>query len=106
MNIGHLLLNTFRNYAHLDLHLPQEGAVFEGINGAGKTNILEAIYMLCTGRSQRSAKRMEMINFEAQNSYLEGEFKNKDSLTIASMGFGRDKKSPDENKWLPYQIFY
>lgn len=92
MNLHHLRITTFRNYNQLSLSFPAEGAVFEGANGSGKTNILEAIYVLCTGRSQRGAKRSEMINFGSEGSFLEGEF-TKDSIsTTASMGFNRDKK--------------
>lgn len=92
MNLHRLQLNTFRNYNTLELFFPEEGAVFEGINGSGKTNILEAIYILCTGRSQRGAKRSEMINFGSQNTFIEGEFRYRDTTTLASMGFSRDKK--------------
>lgn len=92
MNLFRLQLTTFRNYQSLQLLFPEEGAIFEGINGSGKTNILEAIYILCTGRSQRGSKRSEMINFGSDNTYIEGEFKEKDRSAVASMGFSRDKK--------------
>ena len=72
--------------------LPPEGAVFEGSNGSGKTNILESIYLLCIGRSQRGAKRAEMIKFGAEESYIEGEFVDENSNSSASIGFSRDKK--------------
>lgn len=92
MNLHRLQLITFRNYHSLQLVFPEEGAIFEGINGSGKTNILEAIYILCTGRSQRGSKRSEMINFGSDNTYIEGEFKEGDRSAVASMGFSRDKK--------------
>lgn len=92
MNLHHLRLLNFRNYNDLILSFPAEGAVFEGMNGSGKTNILEAIYILCTGRSQRGAKRSEMINFRHNETFLEGEFIKNGESTIASMGFSRDKK--------------
>lgn len=92
MNLHRLQLITFRNYHSLQLVFPEEGAIFEGINGSGKTNILEAVYILCTGRSQRGAKRSEMINFGSDNTYIEGEFKEGDRSAVASMGFSRDKK--------------
>jgi DNA replication and repair protein RecF len=92
MNLHRLQLTTFRNYHSLHFVFPEEGAIFEGINGSGKTNILEAIYILCTGRSQRGSKRSEMINFGSDNAYIEGEFKDGDRSAVASMGFSRDKK--------------
>jgi len=92
MNLRRLQLTAFRNYHSLQLFFPDEGAIFEGINGSGKTNILEAIYLLCTGRSQRGSKRSDMINFESDNTYIEGEFDYGDRSSVASMGFSRDKK--------------
>ena len=75
MNLHRLQLITFRNYHSLQLVFPEEGAIFEGINGSGKTNILEAIYILCTGRSQRGSKRSEMINFGSDTHTLKESLK-------------------------------
>lgn len=92
MNLHNLRLLTFRNYNELLIDFPPEGAIFEGENGSGKTNILEAIYILCTGRSQRGAKRNELIKFDSEGSFIEGEFTVNNLSTLASMGFSRDKK--------------
>ncbi|MCL2267952.1 MAG: DNA replication and repair protein RecF [Chitinispirillia bacterium] len=53
---------------------PKEGALLEGLNGAGKTNLLESIHVLCTGRSQRGASRVDMIAHGQEAAYLEGDF--------------------------------
>ena len=45
-----LTLTDFRSYARLDLALDGRPVAFSGANGAGKTNILEAISMLSPGR--------------------------------------------------------
>ena len=93
MKLKDIRLTNFRNYKELSMIFPPEGAVFEGINGSGKTNILEAIYLLCTGRSQRSANRADMISFGVESSFVEGVFIGKEENSkSASIGFSRDKK--------------
>lgn len=50
-----LKLTNFRNYGSLALDLPSRHVVLTGNNGAGKTNILEAISFLSPGRGLRRA---------------------------------------------------
>lgn len=78
----------------MSLLFPQEGALIFGENGAGKTNILEAIYFLCVGRSQRGAAKKDMIHIDANESYIEGHFNNfNDSSQVSlSLGFSRNRK--------------
>jgi len=58
--ITFLTLENFRNYTTLSLALLPQPVVLRGRNGAGKTNILEAISLLSPGRGFRSAKLREM----------------------------------------------
>ncbi len=54
--IERLRLTDFRNYTAQDLEFTGRPVVFFGANGAGKTNILEAISFLSPGRGIRRAK--------------------------------------------------
>ncbi|MEI5680048.1 MULTISPECIES: DNA replication/repair protein RecF [unclassified Mesorhizobium] len=54
-HISKLTLTNFRNYAGLSLDLQPGAVVFTGDNGAGKTNLLEAISFLTPGRGLRRA---------------------------------------------------
>lgn len=93
MIIKSLNLKNFRNYKTFTIDFPNKGMVFEGLNGTGKTNILEAIFLLCTGRSQRRSKRAEMVNYDCEYSFIEGVFENnKNELFTVSMGFGKNKQ--------------
>lgn len=56
-----LTLTTFRNYERLRLELDERPVVLTGANGAGKTNLLEAISMLAPGRGVRSAPFAELV---------------------------------------------
>lgn len=53
MRLQRLWLTDFRNYSHLDLELPAGTSLFVGLNGEGKTNLLEAVHYLATMSSFR-----------------------------------------------------
>ena len=61
MRLTQLRLHRFRSYSQVAL-LPPEGlTVFVGENGAGKTNLLEAVHLCCLGRSHRTSFDQDMI---------------------------------------------
>lgn len=55
VRLSRLSLTDFRNYASLSVPVSAKMAAFVGANGAGKTNILEAISFLTAGRGLRRA---------------------------------------------------
>jgi DNA replication and repair protein RecF len=57
--IERLALSDFRNYDSLALAFDGRSVVLFGANGAGKTNLLEAISMLAPGRGLRRARLVE-----------------------------------------------
>jgi DNA replication and repair protein RecF len=59
-HIREIKLTNFRNYASLSLPLGPGLVVFSGENGAGKTNLLEAISLLSPGRGLRRAAYAEL----------------------------------------------
>src|SRR5215211_2760992 len=65
-----LTLRDFRSYAAADVQLSPSLTVVSGRNGAGKTNLLEAIYFACTGRSCRTANERECVRFVAELTRL------------------------------------
>jgi DNA replication and repair protein RecF len=54
-HITRLTLTNFRNYASLSLDFAPGAVVLTGDNGAGKTNLLEAVSLLTPGRGLRRA---------------------------------------------------
>ena len=54
--VRQLRLTDFRNYRQLRLDCGQEPVVLVGANGAGKTNLLEALSFLAPGRGLRRAR--------------------------------------------------
>ena len=65
MFLNHLSLTNFRSYRQLEIQLPPPVALFQGDNGQGKTNLLEAVYFLATTRSLRAGSDRELINWFA-----------------------------------------
>ncbi len=58
--LSRIMLTMFRSYEHLDLNVDARPVVLTGNNGAGKTNLLEALSLLSPGRGLRGAKLSEM----------------------------------------------
>ena len=65
MQIIHLSLANFRNYTQLELDLPPQHIVIHGENAQGKTNLLEALYLLSTTKSYRTSNEKELMNWSA-----------------------------------------
>lgn len=65
MKIIRAELSQFRSYESCEIE-PCEGVnVLLGDNGQGKTNVLEALYLCCTGRSHRTRQDRELIRWGA-----------------------------------------
>ena len=71
MHVARLRLRDFRNYARLDVDWTPGFHVLVGGNAQGKTNILEAIYLLATLRSFRGVGGAQMIR-HGQKGYFVG----------------------------------
>lgn len=68
MRIHHLHLLEFRNHADTSIQTDGQSVVLVGHNGAGKTNILEAISLLSPGRGFRQAKLKELTRNSGDDS--------------------------------------
>jgi len=66
MRIRHLSLTNFRNYARLELTLPEQPLLLYGANAQGKTSLLEAIYLLATGSSPLTPLDRQIVRWEAE----------------------------------------
>ena len=64
-----LKLTDFRNYPQLSLQCDQRHVVLTGENGAGKTNLLEAVSFLSPGRGLRRAAYADVARVGADNGF-------------------------------------
>lgn len=73
MFLKSLYLRNFRNYAEAEIQFSEKLNVLYGDNAQGKTNLLEAIYLIATGRSFRSQHLGELIRSGEPFFYLEAQ---------------------------------
>ncbi len=99
MYLESITVSNFRNLISLTAELARGVNVFYGDNGSGKTNLLEAIFMLFLGRSHRAAVETVMINRESDFYRIEGTVNSNDSallLAVACQRGGRKKATVDK----------
>ena len=78
MKITRAQLTNYRSYEACVL-APCEGVnVLLGDNGQGKTNVLEALYLCCTGRSHRTRQDRELIRWGADFASVKVEAERRD----------------------------
>lgn len=83
-----LRLRNFRGYASADIALGSGMTVVHGRNGAGKTNLLEALYFGCTGRSCRTSNEREVVRFDADVARVEVDLRDEEGREHAlTVGF-------------------
>ena len=66
MLVASVELRDFRTYIRAHAELGERLTVVHGPNGVGKTNLLEALYFGCTGRSMRTNNEREVIHFDSK----------------------------------------
>ena len=74
MKLLSLYLRNFRNYKEAATTFSPKLNYIYGENAQGKTNLLEAIHLLMTGRSFRTHRLTDLIHFDASAFYLEAHF--------------------------------
>lgn len=67
MHLRQLSLTHYRNYAKQDLALDAAPVLLLGENAQGKTNLLEAVFLLATGRSERVSADADLIAWDQRD---------------------------------------
>lgn len=98
--ITSLKLFNYRNYTQKSLEFDSNIIVLFGNNGVGKTNIMEAITFLSSGRNLRSAKLGEVTNFAMQNApwAVNAKIENINGEEEIGVGLGYTKETHTEKK--------
>ena len=68
MRIVSVQMRDFRSYERAEVALGDGLTVVYGPNGVGKSNLLEAVYFGCTGRSPRTRNDRELVRFDAHTT--------------------------------------
>lgn len=97
MKLERLTLTNFRSYSKHVFHFG-EHTIIIAPNGAGKTNVLEAIYLLATGISERAGVTEEMITFGKDIGTVAGILELKDERSelsvVLTRGIYMGKRTP------------
>ena len=97
MFLESLLLRNYRNYDSEKIQLVKGMNVLIGENGAGKTNLLEAIYLLSTTRSHRNDDDRDLIRFDCDFAVTEAMLHNRQGSEQLSMVIHRTGKTLSVN---------
>lgn len=76
MLLKQISINNFRNYLKLKIKLREGITVLKGDNAQGKTNFLESIYFLATGKTIKNETDEEIVRFEETVVSVEGKIEN------------------------------
>lgn len=107
MHIESLKLTGYRNYKKLDLTFSPNINVFIGENAQGKTNVMEAIYVLAMAKSHRTSNDKELIQWDADYGKIEGDIQKKYGrlpleLVISKKGKKAKANHLDQSKLSDY----
>ena len=89
MRLNHLTMTDHRNIKYAELTPDPHLTVLCGPNGQGKTNLLEAVWLLTGGKSFRGSKDTELIRRGCDFSVIEGEFETEDCAKTIRLTVGR-----------------
>lgn len=93
MQIKKLKLWNFRNYQQLEFSFNSKNIFLLGENGQGKSNFLEAIYLVAFFRSYRTNNLKNCIQYGANNFVIEADFQDEqNNFKIAFQSDERGKK--------------
>lgn len=85
-----LQARNFRNYAELAVEFSPGFNVLFGDNGQGKTNLLEALYFLATGKSHRASRDQELIRHGERGLRIRGQVVRQSGTLDLEVVYGRD----------------
>jgi DNA replication and repair protein RecF len=99
VRINSLSLHNFKNHEDLKLNFEADITCITGKNGAGKTNVLDAIYMLSTCKSYFNSIDYQLIRHEAEICAINGSFSNGQQIDLQlQMEQGKKKKLKKNDK--------
>lgn len=92
MWLKNITLLNFKNYTDADLHFSETVNVFVGNNGAGKTNLLDAIHYLCLCKSYFNPIDSQQIKTNEELFLIQGDFDRNQKNEKITCGVKRNQK--------------
>ena len=94
MRLDRLYTHGFRNLLPAEILCGPRFNIFCGANGQGKTNILEAIYLLGTLKSFRHARNRDLIQYTADRAMLKGQIEHGAGISNVAVELDMRLKHP------------
>lgn len=91
--IQNISLTDFRNFKKKKIDFSEKVTIIVGRNGIGKTNILESLFLLSTGKSFKARREGEMIRYDEGIAGIEGNISNESNTKLEI------KITTGENGW-------
>ncbi len=92
MWLKNITLLNFKNYSSAELSFSKTVNAFVGYNGAGKTNLLDAIHYLCLCKSYFNPIDSQQIKTDEDLFLIQGDFDRKDKNEKITCGLKRNQK--------------
>jgi DNA replication and repair protein RecF len=101
VHLSRLQLQAFRNYARADIQFSPGLNVIYGDNAQGKTNLLEAVYVLATGRSHRTSRDQELVSQGAEAALLRATVTRRTGELLMELTIGREARKTLKLNGIP-----
>ncbi|CAN5147093.1 DNA replication/repair protein RecF [soil metagenome] len=93
MRITHVQLKNFRCFTSFELELDHPIILLEGLNGTGKTSLLEALHYICYLRSFRTHSPQELVQFGSDTFFIKARVNaDQNESYDLQVGFGNKKR--------------
>ncbi len=90
MFLKKIKLSNFRNFSELDIDFQKGINLITGLNGSGKTNLLESVYYCGYFRPLKSGTAKDMIKFDKECFNITIEYDSKDSTNTVNANYSID----------------
>lgn len=91
MHIYSIKIQNYKNLSSYEINVSPKINCLIGENGTGKTNFLDTVYFLSNSRSYFNHIDSKNILYGKDYFYIEGKFKNKDSVNTVSVHYSAEK---------------
>ncbi len=106
MRLSDLRLFNFKNYISHSLNFKAKTVAFTGKNGTGKTNLLDAIYYLCIGKSYFNSVEANNVHHNASFLRLEGKFIGNEAEAFIEATYERNGKKKISKNGVVYDKLF
>jgi len=96
--ISKIQLKNYRNYEKLELSFEDKVNVIIGENAQGKTNLMEAIYVLAMAKSHRTSNDRELIRWDEDFGQIKGKLQKRNSSLSLELNISKKGKKAKLNQ--------